>query len=142
MRLSSIQFGAIFMAFAIGASSASAHTLVGTIPASKTAVVKWQITCYAPASQMIFRLKQAKTSRFSVDLTVSAANQSTEVTARPVKNLWTPYASLEGGATDYVLTLRKVGTNPNSSIAYTVDDHCESPTGEHTAQSNAKRLPR
>lgn len=121
-----------------------AHTLQGAIPASKNAVVKWRITCYKPATQMIFRLRQVVTKKFSVNLTITSfgdvPGQIASVKTIPIKNVWTPYSSIQGGAGDYLLELRKVGNNPNKAITYTVEDHCDTTSGEHTQQSDAVRV--
>ncbi|MEN9682147.1 MAG: hypothetical protein RLZZ627_2040 [Pseudomonadota bacterium] len=124
--------------------TADAHTLQGAIPASKTAVVRWRITCYEPAAQMIFRLRQVATKNFSVNLTITSLGgipgQVATTTTMPIKNIWTPYSSIQGGAGDYLLELSKVGKNPNQAITYTVEDHCDTASGEHTQQSDAVRV--
>ena len=121
-------------------TAAEAHTLVGSIPAAKNAVIRYRITCFVPAAQMIFRVKQAKTAKFSVNLNVTSNGSSLDATAIPIKNIWTPYGSVQGGSGDYILELSKVGVNANQAISFTVEDHCDTETGEHTAQSNAVRI--
>jgi hypothetical protein len=121
-----------------------AHTLQGAIPASKIAVVKWRITCYKPAAKMVFRLRQLVTKKFSVNLTITSEgdipDQVATTTTKPIKNIWTPYSAIEGGAGVYLLELKKVGKNANQAVTYSIEDHCDSATNEHTAQSEAVRV--
>ena len=122
-------------------SIAEAHTLKGSLPVSKTAIKKWKYTCLAPPppTQMIFRISQAKKADFSVKVVVTGPNgESSELISLPLKDTFTPYSSLKGGAGDYILTLSKVGTNPNKAMTYTVESHCDTDNGQHTQQNGPK----
>lgn len=132
------QFG---LAFGLSLISATvgAHTLTGSIPASKTATVKWKTTCYAPATQMVFRVKQASTQKFSVSLTVTSGDKSQTVSTQGVSKIWSPFGSVQGGASDYLLTLSKVGTNPSKAVTYTLEEHCHTAEGQETGQSKPVR---
>ena len=102
------------------------------------------LLCPAPPTptQMIFRVEQAKKTSFSVKLNVTAGSGATnEVTTNSLKMVWTPFASSQGGAGDYILTVSKVGTKPDQAINYTVEAHCATDSGEHTGESNPQRIP-
>ena len=118
----------------------NAHTLTGSIPASKTAVVKWQTTCGPNTAQMVFRLQQAAKQNFSVSLKVSSGEVSETVTTLGMKKIWTPNASVVAGAGVYLLTLSKIGTNPNKAISYTVEEHCHNAAGQEVAQTKPVRV--
>lgn len=129
----------ILLAFSV--SGTWAHTLKGPLAKPKTARIKWKITCYPPATQMVVRLSQTKkTKTFKVELDVTGGSEALELESIPLKDKWTPYFSIHGGAGDYFLELSKVGSNTQGAVTYVVDNHCETDSGVHTNQSNPSRV--
>lgn len=116
-----------------------AHTLAGSIPASKTAVVKWKATCPAPTQKMIFRLQQAQAKKFAVSLTVTAGDKTATVVTSKMAKIWTPFAEVPAGAGDYILSLTKSGTNTSGAIAYTIQEHCDD-AGKEIPQKKPVRV--